>query len=79
MLGNLKLVLLQHRRFLAIFFFIVFLPSIILAVLGIRAIQNERYKLRHQTREQQAAFVEAFQEEALSLIERVSSSLREIS
>jgi len=79
MLGNLKLVLLQHRKFLAIFFFIVFLPSIILAVFGIRAIQNERYKLRHQIREQQAAFVEEFKDEVLSLIERNSSGLREIS
>ncbi len=79
MFGNLKLVLLQHRRFLAIFFFIVFLPSIILAIFGIRAIQNERYKLRHQAREQQVAFVEAFQDDVLSLLERNSSRLREIS
>ena len=79
MLDNLKLVLLQHKRFLAIFFFIVFLPSIILAVFGIRAIQNERYKLRHQTREQQVEYVETFQDEVLLLIERSSSSLRDIS
>jgi len=79
MLGNLKQVLLQHKRFLALIIFIVFLPSIILAVLGIRAIHNERYKLRQQNREQQVELVETFQDEVLSLIERNSSSLREVS
>ena len=38
MLDNLKLVLLQHKKFLAIFFVVVFLPSVVLAFLGIRAI-----------------------------------------
>jgi signal transduction histidine kinase len=79
MLGNLKLVLRQHKKFLAIFFFIVFLPSLILAALGIRAIQNERYKLRHQNQQLQMEFVETFQDEVLFLIERNSSSLMEIS
>lgn len=79
MLGNLKLVLLQHKKFLAIFFFIVFLPSIILAVFGIRSIQNERYKLQQQDLERQRRFVKDFQAEVLSLIERNSSSLREFS
>ncbi len=79
MLGNLKLVLLQHKKFLAIFFFIVFLPSIILAIFGIRSIQNERYKLQQQNLEQQRRFVKDFQAEVHSLIERNSSSLRELS
>ena len=79
MLGNLKLVLLQHKKFLAIFFFIVFLPSIILAIFGIRSIHNERYKLQQQNLEQQRRFVKDFQTEVHSLIERNSSSLREFS
>ncbi len=79
MLGNLRLVLRQYRKFLAIFFFIVFLPSIILAVLGIRAIQNERFKLRHQNQQLQITFVATFQKEVLSLIERNTANLREIS
>lgn len=79
MLGNLKLVLLQHKRFLAIFFFVVFLPSIILAVFGIRAIHNERYKLRLQLQEQQSIYVGTIQDEVLSLIERNSLTIKEIS
>ena len=79
MLGTLKLVLLQHKKFLAIFFFIVFLPSIILAIFGIRSIQNERYKLQQQNLDLQRRFVKDFQAEIRSLIERNSSSLREFS
>lgn len=79
MLGNLKLVLLQHRKFLAIFFFIVFLPSITLAIFGIRSIRNERYKLQQQNLEQQRRFVKDFQADVQSLIERDASILREFS
>ena len=79
MLGNLKLVLHQHKKFLVIFFFIVFLPSIILAIFGIRSIQNEKYKLQQQNLEQQRRFVKDIQAEVHSLIERNSSSLREFS
>ena len=79
MLGNFKLVLLQHKKFLAIFFFIVFLPSIILAIFGIRSIHNERYKLQQQNLDLQRRFVKDFQAEVLMLIEKNSSSLRELS
>jgi len=79
MLNNLKLVLLQHKKFFTIFFFIVFLPSIILAIFGIRSIHNEKYKLQQQNLEQQRRFVKAFQAEILEFIERNSSSLKEFS
>jgi len=79
MLSNLKVVLLQHKKFLVIFFFIVFLPSLILAILGIRAIQNERYKLQQQSLDQQRKFVGDLQAEILSILERNAMSLREVS
>ena len=79
MLDNLKLVLLQHKKFLAIFFVVVFLPSVVLAFLGIRAIYNERYKLQQQNLEQQNRFVGAVQTGILSHIEKNSSKLKELS
>jgi signal transduction histidine kinase/tetratricopeptide (TPR) repeat protein len=79
MLGNLKLVLIQHKKFLAIFFVVVFLPSVILAIFGIRAIHNERYRLQQQNLDQQKRFIRAVQEGILALIERNSSSLKELS
>jgi hypothetical protein len=79
MLRNLKLVLIQHKKFLAIFFIVIFLPSIILAFFGIRAIHNEKYKLQQQNLDQQKRFVRAVQAGIRSLIERNSSSLKELS
>ena len=79
MLDNLKLVLLQHKKFLAIFFVVVFLPSVVLAVFGIRAIYNERYKLQQQDLEKQKDFVKAVQAGIQSHIERNSSKLKELS
>ena len=76
---NLKLVLVQHKKFLVIFFVAIFLPSIILAYFGIRAIQNERYKLQQQTLEQQKVFIRNVQVDIQSFIEKHSSSLRDIS
>jgi len=79
MLDNLKLVLIQHKKFLAIFFVVIFLPSVILAFFGIRAIHNERYKLQQQNLDQQKQFVRSVQAGIRSLIERSSSSLKELS
>ncbi len=79
MLGNLKLVLIQHKKFLAIFFFVIFLPSVILAFFGIRAIRNERYKLLQQNLDQQKQVVRSVQAGIRSFIERDSSSLKELS
>jgi signal transduction histidine kinase len=79
MLENLKLVLIQHKKFLAIFFVVIFLPSVILAFFGIRAIRNERYKFQQQSLDQQKQFVKSVQTGIRSLIERNSLSLKELS
>ncbi|UCE40414.1 MAG: hypothetical protein JSV17_13260 [Candidatus Aminicenantes bacterium] len=78
MLDNLKLVLLQHKKFLTIFFVVVFLPSVVLAFFGIRAIYNERYKLQQQNLEKQKEFVREVQSGILSHIEKKSSKLLEL-
>jgi len=79
MLENLKLALIQHKKFLAIFFVVIFLPSIILAFFGTRAIRNERYKLQQQNLDQQKQFVRSVQARIQSFIERDSLSLKELS
>jgi signal transduction histidine kinase len=79
MLENLKLVLIQQKKFLAIFFVVIFLPSIILAFFGIRAIQNERYKLQQQNLDQQKQFARSVQAGIRSLIEKDSLGLKELS
>lgn len=79
MLSNLRLVLHQNKKFLATFFLVVFLPSLILAYFGIRAIHNERYKLQQLNFEQQRGFVRTMEAEVQSLVERETASLREFS
>ena len=79
MLRNLKLVLIQHKKFLAIFFFVIFIPSVILAFFGIRAIRNERYKLQQQNLDQQKQIVRSVQAGIRSLIEKDALSLKELS
>lgn len=79
MLGNLKLVLLQHKKFLAVFFTVVFLPAIILGFFGIRAIQNERYKHQQLNLELQRKLVRELKTEIQSFMERTSLGLKELS
>jgi signal transduction histidine kinase len=78
MLKNLKLVLLQHRKFLVIFFIVMFLPSIILAFFGIRAIYNEQYKLQQQNLEQKKDFLKDVRVGILSLIESNVAKLKDL-
>ncbi|MCJ7582857.1 MAG: HAMP domain-containing histidine kinase, partial [Candidatus Aminicenantes bacterium] len=75
MLNNLKLVLSQNKKVLAIFFIVVFLPSIFLAFFGMRALRNEKFKLQQQTLEEQKGFVGTIQREIQDSIEKISSNL----
>lgn len=79
MLDNFKVVLLEHKKFLIIFFLVVFVPSIILAFFGIRAINSERYKLQQINLNQQQEFLKDLKAEVQAQIEREFSGLREIS
>src|SRR4030043_675082 len=79
MLSNLRLVLHQNKKFLATFFLVVFVPALILAYFGIRAIHNERYKLQQLNLEQQREFVRSLEAEVQSLVERETAGLREFS
>jgi signal transduction histidine kinase/tetratricopeptide (TPR) repeat protein len=79
MLSNLRLVLHQNKKFLATFFLVVFLPSLILAYFGIRAIRNERYKLQQLNLEQHRECVRTLEAAVASLLERETAGLREFS
>ena len=76
MLNNLKAALFQHKKFLAVFFFIVFLPSLLLAILGIRAIYNEKYKLEQQSLDQRRESLMDIKTGIRSFFEQKSSGLK---
>src|SRR4030042_779726 len=79
MFDNLKFALFQHKKFLGVFFIVVFLPSLLLAVFGIRAIYNEKYKLRQRTFDEQREFLSDVKSEIATLIGKKSSSLKGLS
>jgi signal transduction histidine kinase len=75
MLENFRLAFVRHRKFLAIFFIVIFLPSVILAYFGIRSLHNERYKLQQQTLERQRTFIRSIRKGVESIIEKNTSRL----
>ena len=72
MLNNLRLVLSQNKKVLAIFFIVVFLPSIFLAFFGMRALRNEKFKFQQQTFEEQKIYVRSLQQDIQDFIEKTS-------
>lgn len=48
MIENLKIALKRQKKLIIIFFLTIFIPSVSLSILGIRAIRNERYRLVKQ-------------------------------
>jgi len=66
----------RHKKLLAVYVVVVFLPALLLAVFGIRAIANERYKLRQRTFDEQRAFLADVKSEVADLIDRRASSLK---
>jgi signal transduction histidine kinase len=79
MFDNFKSALVQHKKFLAVYFIVVFLPSLLLAVFGIRAIANERYKLRQRTFDEQRAFFSNVKSEITAFMEKRSSGSKGLS
>ncbi len=53
MMEGLKVALVRQKKLLIIFFFTVFLPSVLLSVFGVRAIRSERYELIKQIEDEQ--------------------------
>ena len=79
MLDNLKFALIRHKKFLVIFFVVIFLPSLLLAAFGIRAIRNERYKVQQRNLEQQRDFLAYVESEIAAYVEQSSADLRQLS
>jgi signal transduction histidine kinase len=77
-LENLRLAFVRHRKFLAIFFVVIFLPSVILAYFGIRSLHNERYKLQQQTLERQRTYIRSVRTGIASIFDKNASGLKDL-
>ncbi len=48
MINNLKIAIKKQKKLIALFLLTIFLPSVVLSIFGIMAIQNERFKVAQQ-------------------------------
>lgn len=63
---------------IAIFLLTIFIPSVLLSVLGVRAIRNERFRLASQLEEEQIRIVDLFRTQILSRVNEVENTLQNL-
>ena len=61
---------------IAIFLLTIFLPSVLLSVLGIKAIRNEKFRLAKQLEEEQIRTIDLFRTQILSQVNEVENTLQ---
>src|SRR6056297_1016665 len=69
----------KQKRLIIIFLVTVFLRAVSLAVFGIIALSNERYRLEKQLEEEQQQITGYIQSQIIQIIEAAETSLRHIS
>ncbi|MCK4543829.1 MAG: hypothetical protein KAU17_16475, partial [Spirochaetales bacterium] len=73
---DLVIALRRHKRLIAIFLLTIFLPSVLLSVLGIKAIRNEKFRLAKQLEEEQIRTIDLFRTQILSQVNEVENALQ---
>ena len=61
---------------ISIFLLTIFLPSVLLSVLGIKAIRNEKFRLAKQLEEEQIRTIDLFRTQILSQVNEVENALQ---
>ncbi len=75
---DLLIALRRHKRVIVIFLLTIFVPSVLLSVLGVRAIRNERFRLANQLEEEQIRIVDLFRTQILSQVNEVENTLQHL-
>jgi len=75
---DLLIALRRHRRVIVIFLLTIFVPSVLLSVLGVRAIRNERFRLANQLEEEQIGIVDLLRTQILSRVDEVENILQNL-
>ena len=68
----------RHKRVIIIFLLTIFIPSVLLSVLGVRAIRNERFRLAKQSEEEQISNFDLFRTQILSQVNEVENILQNL-
>jgi signal transduction histidine kinase len=78
MKNDLIIALRRHKRLITVFLLTIFLPSVLLSVLGVRAIRNERFRLAKQSEEEQISHVDLLRTQILSQVNEVENTLQNL-
>ena len=73
---DLAIALKRHKRLIVLFLLTIFLPSVLLSVLGIKAIRNEKFRLAKQFEEEQIRMIDLFRAQILSRVNEVENDLQ---
>ncbi len=73
---DLTIALKRHKRLIVLFLLTIFLPSVLLSVLGIKAIRNEKFRLVKQFEEEQIRMIDLFRAQILSRVNEVENDLQ---
>lgn len=78
MIENLKIALRKQKKLIAIFFLTIFLPSVSLAIFGIRAIRNEKFRLAKQIENDHRRVADFFKTQIRSRIKEIEVFLQNL-
>lgn len=73
---DLAIALKRHKRLIVLFLLTIFLPSVLLSVLGIKTIRNEKFRLEKQFEEEQIRMIDLFRAQILSRVNEVENDLQ---
>ena len=73
---DLAIALKRHKRLIVLFLLTIFLPSVLLSVLGIKTIRNEKFRLAKQFEEEQIRMIDLFRAQILSRVNEVENDLQ---
>jgi len=75
---DLLIALRRHKRVIVIFLLTIFVPSVLLSVLGVRAIRNEKFRLANRLEGEQIRMVYLFKTQILSRVNEVENTLQNL-
>ena len=78
MIENLKIALRKQKKLIAIFFLTIFLPSVSLAIFGIRAIRNEKFRQAQQIENEHRRVADFFKTQIRSRIKAIEVLLQNL-
>jgi len=73
---DLTIALKRHKRLIVLFLLTIFIPSVLLSVLGIKAIRSEKFRLAKQFEEEQIRKIDLFRDQILSRVVEVENDLQ---